>query len=253
MTRRKKKFKLVEEEKTELDVVTGTGTYNPETGEYEESTSVIEDVDTIKWTIDTEAVPPISSDATEEINPGSGNPFGDPIEDKPGEKLGSYNVAVMLPFFTNRFTQGDNSIDGASNAALSFYGGMKLAFEDLSREGINIKASVHDTKGSEMVVNDLMDRPAVTNADLIIGPFRKNNVKVAGEKAKFLQIPFVSPLSASSGVAKDNPYFIQVNPYLQTHCQAITQHARKRFRTDQIVLVSRNKQAEISRLPRILP
>ena len=238
---------VAKEDKTELDVVHGQGTYNPETGQYEPSTAVTNEVDTVKWTTDPNQVPPITSDETEIANPKTdpNDPYGGK-EDGPGKKLGTYNVAVMLPFFTNRFNDG-GTIDNASLQALNFYGGMKLAFDELSRQGVDIKATVHDTKGSESTVEALMSSADVAKADLIIGPFRKNNIIVAGERAKLLRIPFVSPLSASSSVAQDNPYFIQVNPYLQTHCQAITQHVRKRFKPEQVVLIARNKSAEISR------
>jgi ABC-type branched-subunit amino acid transport system substrate-binding protein len=234
---------VTEKEKTELDEIEGKGTYNPETGKYEPSTTVSTKVDTIKWTVNPDQVPPITSDATEMAT------SKDPVvisDDGSGKKLGIYNVAVMLPFFTNRFDDG-TTIDNASLQALSFYGGMKIAFNELSREGVHINATVHDTKGSESTVTSLMASPDLAKADLIIGPFRKNNIIIAGEQAKLLRTPFVSPLSASSDVANDNPYFIQVNPYLQTHCQSITQHARKRFKPNQIVLVARNKEAEISR------
>lgn len=237
----------VAEDRTELDEVQGSGTYNPETGEYEPSTTVSSEVDTVKWTVDPDQIPPITSDATEIAYP-DGNtdgPFGGKSEGS-SEKLGTYNIAVLLPFFGNRYNTS-GTIDKASLQALNFYGGMKIAFEELQRQGVDINATVHDTKGSETVTQALMNSAEVTNSDLIIGPFRKNNIKVAGQKAKDLQVPFVSPLSASSGVAKDNPYFIQVSPYLQTHCQAITQHARKRFKPEQIVLIARNKKAEISR------
>ncbi len=237
---------VVAEEKTELDEVRGPGVYNPETGEYEPSTTISSDVDTVKWTTNEEQIPPISSEATDIENPNgqNGNPLG--TKDGPSQKMGSYNVSVMLPFFTNRFGDGAN-VDQASLQAVNFYGGMKIAFEDLQKQGVDIQATVHDTKGSETATTTLMSNPDVTNSDLIIGPFRKNNIKIAAEKAKVLQTPFVSPLSASSNVTKDNPYFIQVSPYLKTHCQAITRHAKEKYSSSQIVLVARNKKAEISR------
>ena len=123
-----------------------------------------------------------------------------------------------------------------------------MAFDELSAEGKKFNVTVHDTKGSEAVTTELMNSSAVESAHLIVGPVRKNNVSVASKLAKEKAIPMVSPLSPSSGVASDNPYFVQVNPYLRTHCQAIINHARDRYSADKLVLVVRNKQAEISRL-----
>ncbi len=238
---------VTEEEREELDEIQGDLVFNPETGKYEKTTTVIETVDTIKWITNPDAEPPISSEATKKTYPdGLGVEPTEKADDGPSEKFANYNMAVMLPFFSNRFADA-SSLDNSSIPAVSFYAGMKLGFDELGRSGVRLNASIYDTKGSELVTNEIMNKPEVQEADIIIGPFRKNNVKIAGEVAKNLKIPFVSPVSASSGVAKENPYFVQVNPYLPTHCQAITRHARARFKTEQIVLIARNKQAEISR------
>ncbi|HHH49713.1 MAG TPA: amino acid ABC transporter substrate-binding protein [Saprospiraceae bacterium] len=58
----------------------------------------------------------------------------------------------------------------------------------------------------------------------------------------------VSPYSASLSVTKDNPYYIQVNPSLRSHCEALTKHFRAKYPADQVVLIARNKTAETNAL-----
>ena len=241
----------VTEERDELDEVTGDQVYNPKTGRYEHSTSVNQEMDTVKWTVVLpEENPPISSEATLERDD---SPIGIPggITDKPdtgiSEKLSVYNVSLLLPFYSQRFGDG-TTISRNALPAINFYGGAKIAFDELSSEGINLSVDVHDTKASGSVVEELMGSNELRESHLIVGPFIKDNIKVAASAVKNLRTPLVSPLSPSSNVTADNPYFIQVSPYLQTHCEMITQHARKRYRTDQLVLVVRNKPAEISRM-----
>ncbi len=239
---------VVKNDKDVLPEIKGNTVYDPETGTYTHSKSVTEELDTLKWKVNPiDENPPITSEATKErigkpVIPGLVNP----VTGK-SEMLSVYNVAIMLPFLSDRSNNGTEN-DSRSAPALHFYGGVKMALADLSSEGVKLNVTVHDTKGSEAVVQSLMNSRELKTANLIVGPLMKNNVIVAAEKAKQMQVPLVSPLSPSSNVTEDNPYFIQVSPYLNTHCQAITNHARKKYRADQIVLVVRNKKAEISRL-----
>ncbi len=239
---------VVKNDNDNLPEIKGNTVYDPETGTYTHTTNVTEELDTVKWrVIPQDKNPPITSAATKEqldkpVNPVVVNPITGI-----SEKLAFYNVAIMLPFLSDRSNNG-TEIDSRSNPTLHFYSGAKMALDVLSSEGIKLNVTVHDTKASEAVTQSLMNSREVKTAHLIVGPFMKNNIAVAAEMAKQSGTPLVSPLSPSSNVTADNPYFIQVSPYLNTHCEAITKHARKKYRADQIVLVVRNKQAEISRL-----
>lgn len=240
------------EEKDELEEIQGDRVYNPKTGKYEYSTNISQTLDTVDWKVTLiEDNPPITSEATEEAGGVSvdGNPDGTPSvpDDGKSQKLDRYNVSFLLPFYSQRFGDG-TSISRNSLTAINYYGGAKIAFDELYREGIRLDVKTHDTKGSSQVVNQLMNSNDLANSHLVFGPFIKDNIITAAKLAKDLRKPLVSPISPSSNVTSDNPYFIQVSPYLQTHCEAITQHALKNYRPEQIVLVVRNKKAEISRL-----
>ena len=124
-----------------------------------------------------------------------------------------------------------------------------MALEDLDAEGVKLNVHIIDTEASEQkVTRDYRTNTDLRNSHLVIGPYRRDNVRLAGDYAKQVDHVLVSPYSASSGLATRNPGFVQVSPTLETHCEAITRHARARFRPDQIVLVCRDKEAEIQRL-----
>ena len=230
-------------DQTELDEIQGQRTYNPKTGQYEYSTSVTEEVDTVKWTeVTEEEYPPI---VTGNVGGNTGDSTGDGTVS--GEKLSTYNVAVMLPFLTDKLAT-TSGIDDRSRLALDFYSGAKLAFEQLSREGVRLNVSVMDTKASESVVRGLLNRSEVYNANLIIGPVRTSNLKVVADFAKDNRKVLISPNNPSTSVTRNNPYYVQMNPSLKSHCEAITKHVKSRYETSQVVLVCRNKNAEVNRL-----
>jgi Periplasmic binding protein len=223
----------------ELEEIKGRRVYNPQTGKWEVVTEVESGtMDTIAWTDPGKDVPPPIKDKN---NSGNNQPGT-------GDKKDSYKVAVLLPFMTNTFQELDASINSKSDLAIQLYGGMQMAFEELSAQGIQLDVSVHDTQASTTVTSNLLGNEKVKEADLIIGPISKDNIKLVAAYAKENKKPMVSPLSPSTDVANNNPYYIQVSPSLESHCKAITRHALEKHKADQIVLVCRSKAAESDRL-----
>lgn len=238
----------------ELDEIQGKRKYNPATGKYEYDTEVTEKMDTIVWQNGRPGdAPPITSPtgagSTDDeglvgkYDPRSGNYFN--VE---SPKLPNYNVTLLLPFLTNQFSETSNQLPRNSSWALNFYGGAKMALKRLDQEGIKLRVKVVDTQASETQTNRLLETTELLNADLIIGPYRQRNVQLVASFAKQYKKPMVSPHSASLSVAEENPYYIQVNPSLRTHCEAITREVRRQFTADQVVLLCRNNPIEQSAL-----
>lgn len=229
-----------------LDPIEGTVVYNPETGQYDTVRVLTQKMDTLIWRdISTNDAPVITSDGVfvDEGGTldGTGN-FGT-------EYYSSYNVTTMLPFVTNKFSYESSSLPENSDWAVHFYGGMRMALDVLDQEGVGLNVTVLDTKGqTSEVTNLLRTNDEITNAHLLMGPYRKENVKLVADYAQRENKTFVSPYSASTGITNRNPNYIQVNPTLESHAEAIMQHARKTYRTDQVVLVTRDKPAEKARM-----
>lgn len=220
---------------------------DPVTGEILPVTVLVEKMDTIQWKeLSTDRFPPITSIGDDRLpDPLSGDLPGLPVA-APGS---GPRIALLLPFMADRFTASADNVYEISKWALRYYFGVKLAIEDLESEGKSFQLDVYDTKASEEEVTKLLAGDGrLKQADLIIGPYRSNNIKLVAEYGKRYEIPVVSPYSAASGIANENPFFIQVNPSLKTHCAAIMRHARERYSPEQIVLVVRNQPDELTRL-----
>lgn len=232
----------------QLDPISGRKVYDPETGTYiivEEYPS--EKMDTIIWKeITTSMYPPITSDG---ITVNEGNPVElIRVGDFGSEILSSYNVSILLPFLSDKFNPDKPEIYSNSQWALHFYGGLKIALDELSGEGVRLNVSVLDSKASDRTVADLLrNNTSLFNANLIIGPYRRDNVRLLAEFARYNNITYISPHSAASRLSQRNPNYIQVSPTLRTHCEAITRDVRRNYQTGQVILVARNKPAEIAR------
>lgn len=234
------------------EIVTAEGkkVYNPKTGRYEFPTGVTGKMDTIEWTdARLSANDPIESDPSQYLeedptisDPNSGN------NNNGTGILSTYNVAIMIPFNAHKVNDLEGGIHASSIASLNFYEGAKLALEQLTNEGANINVSVMDTKRSETEANSILNRSALQNAHLIIGPYSSKPLARVAEFAKTNQKTLISPVNTSGKITAENPFYLQANPSLQSHCEAIMKHALDQYSADQIVLVVRDKTAEVKRL-----
>ena len=189
-------------------------------------------MDTVRWTTPTNPAPPIGS------QPGQPG--------RPGGLSDSYNIGLLLPFVTSQAVE--NSVPDKSRLALQFYTGAKIALEELSQtENINLVVDVYDTQINDADFLQLMSNPRLAKASVFIGPIRGSHVEAFADWTKKNRKILVSPETPTSELTAQNPDFIQTNPSLRAHCEAITRFVKRKHRSDAVTLVSREKEAD--RLP----
>ncbi|MCC6724398.1 MAG: amino acid ABC transporter substrate-binding protein [Saprospiraceae bacterium] len=228
--------------------------FDPETGTYREVKTVDAKVDTVRWSdLSEEKFPPIKTDSPMNgggntgggTKPNSGGNTGGNSGGGTATGNGKGNVTILLPFMANASASG---VPENSQWAVSFYAGARLAYDDLEEDGAKFTVNVMDSEESSTAkVGSLTKGSELANADLIIGPYKRDNVNLLQDFAKKNKIPLVVPYTAQTGVAEDNPYYLQVNPSLKTHCEAMTKHIRKSHQPENVVLVALDKAEEKAR------
>lgn len=184
-------------------------------------------MDTIRWTQGTG-------------KPSIGDAPGKPATPAAGT---SYHIAFLLPFLSDQMV--DETAPEKSKLALQFYSGAKIALEELSSElDINLVADVWDTQGNDADFQKLMNNPKLEKASVFIGPIRSSHVQSFAAWTKARRKILVSPESPNAGLTNANPDFLQVNPSLRAHCEAITSYVRKKNKPDAVTLVCKQKEAE---------
>lgn len=239
--------KAKEEEK--MTPLQGTLVYDPIKGEWIRVTgeAVTEKMDTIFWnTIPEEQFSPIVSVATSGGGIVDGNEEATISVDEFGSEIKpSYNVVMMLPFLTNQYDPLSAQFNSLSKWSLDYLCGAKMALKKLEAEEVDLKVSLIDTRAQPGEVQKILaSNNDLKNADLIIGPYRRDNIKLVAEFAKRNKVTMVSPYSASSNLSEDNPYYLQVSPNLKSHCKAITYYARKKFKPQQMVILYQDNSAK---------
>lgn len=224
--------------------IQGEKVYDPVTGTWRVVRQVNGKMDTLHWRELPEAsYPPIISDGTWAGVNGNNSNNNSGLPPANGS---THNIAIVLPFLAQGSQQ--STLDENSLWAVHFYAGASLAYQDLQHDGVSLNVAVLDSDGSASRLKNLMNGADLQKADIIIGPYKRENVTILEGFTKTRNKALVVPYSASMGMAFGNPGYIQVNPSLKTHCEAIVRHARSHYNTEDIVLVARNKDEEQSRL-----
>ncbi|HHN47519.1 MAG TPA: LysM peptidoglycan-binding domain-containing protein [Bacteroidales bacterium] len=144
-----------------------------------------------------------------------------------------YNIALMMPFFLD---QQDEIIETDSAVTvvpanpnrfyefMQFYYGAMLAIDSLSQGGLNAKVFVYDVDNSPESVMKVLEKPELSNMDLIIGPLYANSFDRVAHFAREHQIRIVNPLSPRSEFLLNNPFAIKAQPSVRDQVELIASY-----------------------------
>ncbi len=161
----------------------------------------------------------------------------------------TYNMAVLLPFNAHLSLFNDSTANPEhkkTRMALDLYKGMSLAFDDLAKEGVNLNVEVIDTENNEFKLKNVISSGKLMNKDLVLGPVLNNNVKTMANYAYRNTIYQVSPLSPAEDMVRSNPYFIQVNPSIQTHFENMYDYIANTMNKSRIIVISSENNREVA-------
>ncbi|MBU6340778.1 MAG: ABC transporter substrate-binding protein [Bacteroidetes bacterium] len=194
-----------------------------------------ETMDTVRWTGTGSGRPPIQNAAAEGNTPDDA--FNGDV----------YRIALLLPFLGNQ-AQG-TQIPEKSKLALQFYTGAKIALEQYSKsgKGPHIQLDVYDTQASDAEFQQVLNDRQLAKAQVLIGPIRNSHVQLAAAWAKNNRKILISPETPTADIAQQQPDFIQINPSLRSHCEAISAFVQDHYPNSTVTLICRQKEAD--RLP----
>ncbi len=202
--------------------------YNPATGKYEP----VEDpkllVDTIEFKEDKQT-----------------KPIGS-IDDKITGKKALYNVAFLIPFDSDDNSGYSENTDPKVRRFLHYYGGVKMALQDLADSGVRIAADVYDTKDSPEEARRLIQR--LNNMDAVVGPYETESLRDAALFSTRRKVPVFSPWTPSIPLDTDCPWFVQLTPGLEAHAAAMVNYIDEYLGDAQVYMVARNDVREKNRL-----
>lgn len=105
--------------------------------------------------------------------------------------------------------------------SLKFYEGLVIATDTLKKLGYEFDIFVYDVTDELESTATLVNTDAFKGSDLIIGNISSGDFALVANYARKNNVNFVSALSPSNQGVENNPYFIMLQPTLETHCETI--------------------------------
>ena len=167
------------------------------------------------------------------------------LNETPKEIKSSYKVALMIPFESSRYEPKQFlAKESAGNRFANYYNGVRLALEKLESKGASFSVQVIDSEAGDFTnkLNRLEDQ------DVIIGPYSRAQLKETASFCRRNEIVNVSPWQASSKIASDNPFHIQLRPNQTAYYDAMIEHALDKYDANQIFMIGRDTKTDKGRI-----
>jgi hypothetical protein len=157
------------------------------------------------------------------------------------EKKTRYRIDVLMPLYLDELVKNNQlafkgKMPEKAQSGVSFYEGVRLAADTMRDLQYKTDVYIHDIANPASTLEKLLAKDSLRNSDLIIGLVLSQQVTALAEYAKKNQVNFVSALSPSDANIKDNPFFILMNPTLQTNCDFVSGYLNKKYPKKNIVL-----------------
>jgi len=159
-----------------------------------------------------------------------------------------FHIAVFLPLYLDSAFDAsgnyrfDQNFPKYLNPGLEFYEGLELAMDSLHKKGIPLDITVYDTRSAAKSLQQMLEEPAFSKIQLIIGHVTVFELRVLANAAKTREIPFINVNFPNDGGVTGNPEFIILNSTLHAHCEALYKFIQRNWATSNIFYVRRATQ-----------
>lgn len=160
-------------------------------------------------------------------------------------------VVVVIPLYVNdvfnnnNFTLPNASFPKQMLPGLDFYNGVTMAIDSLKKEKNKLEYIIIDSKDANQPFSKLSKAAYWDSVSLIIAMLRdREETKTWAAFAKEKEIPLISATYPNDGGVIDNPYFILLNPTLNTHIKGLYNYLTRNYSTTNIVYLTRKGKIE---------
>ncbi len=107
----------------------------------------------------------------------------------------TYKIGILLPFSSD----GSDAQNKNAEAILDYYSGIKLALEDLERDGLKANVFVWDIQSKDSIeLVKLSKNPDFNSLDVLVGPINQKDVNILSKNLSNPNLLWVSPLRSLS-------------------------------------------------------
>ena len=161
---------------------------------------------------------------------------------------GKQRIAIFAPLYLDSaFDAGNNyrydkSFPKFINPGLEFYEGIQFAIDSLNKENVPLEVFIFDTRSNKEILQEQINK--VDSLALIIAHATVQENWVLADEAKIRNIPYINVNLPNNGGITGNPYFVMLNPSLQTHVESVYRFLQRTYATNNITVLRKKGQME---------
>ncbi len=148
-----------------------------------------------------------------------------------------YDIALMLPFYTNYSDTMETRDKKLREVAIQIYRGAMLAVDSLQKKGLNAEVHVYDVVDEKGYVNKLLEKPEMKEMDLIIGPTSKDRITELNKWASENSVHVVCPVQQPNNVLLTSPNMSKSVPSSITLWTSMARYIFDKHKDDNIIIV----------------
>jgi LysM repeat protein/ABC-type branched-subunit amino acid transport system substrate-binding protein len=149
----------------------------------------------------------------------------------------TYDVVVMLPFYTTTKDSLMSRDIRLRDAATAMYRGIMMACDSLESAGLKAKFHIIDVVDDKASIQSVLKSKEMKGADLVIGPLFKDLVPDVAAWCATNNAHMVIPVQQPNRVLLNAPALSKSVPGSVTQWMSITRYAHKNFSKENVVLI----------------
>lgn len=160
-----------------------------------------------------------------------------PVKIKGDITEAKYDIAWLLPFYTNYNDTMESRENKMRDVALQMYRGAMMAADSLEKEGLNATLHIYDAIDSKSMTIDVLSKTEMKNVDIVVGPlFRETFGDVCSWGAKE-GVHVVSPVQQPNKVLLNSPNMSKTVPAAATQWMSVAKHVHSKYPKENIIII----------------
>jgi len=157
-----------------------------------------------------------------------------------------HKIAIFTPLFLDQAfsASGDYLYSGKSFpknsiSGLEFYHGVSLAIDSLRKLNLPLEVYVYDSKSSSENLEQQFSKCAADGVELVIANCSLTDLTTLARLGLDKKITVINATVPNDADVKNNPYFVVLNPTLQTQIEGIYKFIKSKYPGKPVTILTR--------------
>lgn len=162
-----------------------------------------------------------------------------------------HKMAIFTPLYLDAAFNADGSYRYSGTSfpreaipGLEFYHGALMAIDSLNQLNIPLDVYLYDSKSAKETLETQFNQAASNGVNLIIANSTISELDRLSKLAAAKKILVINANVPNDGNARNNPYFVVMNPTLQTQGEQIYEYLKKNYPNRPIVYLTKKGNSE---------